>query len=144
MSHADVALADVPVVGADVLGKTLVLVAELLGRRGHAGHEYVHVTGAAAEHPAGRVGPDLAHVAAPFGAPLNSIAVPPTSRRPPPLLLLALVTAIAPVALHILVPALPLLATVFDASPGAVQPVLTLFLTGIAAGQLIYGPVSDR
>jgi MFS transporter, DHA1 family, multidrug resistance protein len=80
----------------------------------------------------------------------NSIAVtstttaPPMTRRPPPLVVLALVTAIAPVALHMLVPALPLLAAGFDAPPGAVQPVLTLFLVGIAVGQLIYGPVSDR
>jgi MFS transporter, DHA1 family, multidrug resistance protein len=66
------------------------------------------------------------------------------TRRPPPLVLLALVTAIAPVALHMLVPALPLLGAAFDAPPGAVQPVLTLFLAGIAAGQLVYGPISDR
>ena len=64
--------------------------------------------------------------------------------RPPPLVLLALVTAIAPVALHMLVPALPLLAVAFDAPSGAVQLVLTLFLAGIAPGQLVYGPVSDR
>src|SRR6516164_6768166 len=62
--------------------------------------------------------------------------------RPPPIALLALVTAIAPAAL--LVPALPLLAVVFDAASGAVQLVLTLFLAGIAAGQLVYGPLSDR
>jgi DHA1 family bicyclomycin/chloramphenicol resistance-like MFS transporter len=67
-----------------------------------------------------------------------------SSPRPPPILVLALVTAIAPAALHMLVPALPLLAVVFDAAPGAVQLVLTLFLAGIAAGQLVYGPVSDR
>ena len=64
--------------------------------------------------------------------------------RPPPIALLALVTAIAPAALHMLVPALPLLAVVFDAASGAVQLVLTLFLAGIAAGQLVYGPFSDR
>ena len=63
---------------------------------------------------------------------------------PPPIALLALVTAIAPAALHMLVPALPLLAAVFDAPSGAVQLVLTLFLAGIAAGQLVYGPLSDR
>jgi MFS transporter, DHA1 family, multidrug resistance protein len=67
-----------------------------------------------------------------------------TSRRGPPLLLLALVTAIAPAALHILVPALPNLAAIFGAAPGAVQLVLTLFLAGIAVGQLVYGPASDR
>jgi len=43
-----------------------------------------------------------------------------------------------------LVPALPLFAAVFAAPAGAVQLVLTLFLAGIAAGQLVYGPVSDR
>jgi MFS transporter, DHA1 family, multidrug resistance protein len=66
------------------------------------------------------------------------------TRRRPPLVLLALVTAIAPASLHILVPALPGLAAVFSAAPGDVQLVLTLFLGGIAAGQLVYGPVSDR
>jgi DHA1 family bicyclomycin/chloramphenicol resistance-like MFS transporter len=64
--------------------------------------------------------------------------------RAPPLIILALVTAIAPAALHMLVPALPLLAMVFAAPAGAVQLALTLFLAGIAAGQLVYGPVSDR
>jgi len=62
----------------------------------------------------------------------------------PPVALLALVTAIAPAALHVLVPAFPLLATDFDAAPAGVQLVLTLFLIGIATGQLVYGPVSDR
>jgi len=69
---------------------------------------------------------------------------PSSKRSAPPLSLLAGVTAVAPASLHILVPALPVLAAVFDAPPGAVQLVLTLFLSGIAAGQLVYGPVSDR
>jgi MFS transporter, DHA1 family, multidrug resistance protein len=42
------------------------------------------------------------------------------------------------------VPSLPLLAAVFAAPAGAVQLILTLFLAGIAVGQLVYGPVSDR
>ncbi|MBV8118782.1 MAG: multidrug effflux MFS transporter [Alphaproteobacteria bacterium] len=66
------------------------------------------------------------------------------THRAPPLVLLALVTALAPATLHILVPALPMLAAAFDAAPGAVQLVLTLFLAGIAVGQLVYGPASDR
>ena len=65
-------------------------------------------------------------------------------RSRPPLALLVLVTATAPAALHILVPSLPLLATVFHAPAARVQLVLTLFLAGIAVGQLVYGPVSDR
>ena len=71
-------------------------------------------------------------------------ASPVVTRRGAPLVLLALVTALAPAALHMLVPALPMLGLVFDAAPGAVQLVLTLFLAGIAVGQLVYGPVSDR
>ena len=67
-----------------------------------------------------------------------------SSPRPPPILVLALVTAITPAALYMLVASLPVLAMVFDAAPGAVQLVLTLFLAGITAGQLVYGPVSDR
>jgi len=59
--------------------------------------------------------------------------------RAAPIALLALVTAIAPAALHMLVPALPLLAAVFLAAPAGVQLVLTLFLAGIASGQIASG-----
>jgi DHA1 family bicyclomycin/chloramphenicol resistance-like MFS transporter len=55
-----------------------------------------------------------------------------------------MVAAIAPAALHMLVPSFPLLAKVFDEPPAHVQLTLTLFLVGIAVGQLVYGPVSDR
>ena len=65
------------------------------------------------------------------------------SRRAP-LGLLVAVAAIAPAALHMPVPSLPLLAAVFAAPAGTVQLVLTLFLAGIAVGQLVYGPISDR
>src|ERR1700736_4110762 len=65
------------------------------------------------------------------------------SRRAP-LGLLVAVAAIAPAALHMPVPSLPLLATVFAAPAGTVQLVLTLFLAGIAVGQLVYGPASAR
>src|SRR6201993_727734 len=68
---------------------------------------------------------------------------PSMSRGAPPALLIV-VAAIAPAALHMPVPSLPLLAAVFTAPAGTVQLVLTLFLAGIAVGQLVYGPVSDR
>src|ERR1700757_4970173 len=68
---------------------------------------------------------------------------PSMSRGAPPALLIV-VAAIAPAALHMPVPSLPLLAAVFTAPAGTVQLVLTLFLPGIPVGQLVYGPVSDR
>jgi DHA1 family bicyclomycin/chloramphenicol resistance-like MFS transporter len=58
--------------------------------------------------------------------------------------LLAAVTAIGFAALHMVVPVLPLLATVFGRGPAQVQLVLTLYFGGIAGGQLFYGPLSDR
>src|SRR5690348_15213524 len=42
------------------------------------------------------------------------------------------------------VPVLPLLATVFGRGATEAQLVLTLYFIGIATGQLVYGPVSDR
>lgn len=62
----------------------------------------------------------------------------------PPLALLAVATAIGFAALHMIVPVLPLLAVVFDRGATEVQLVLTLYFIGIATGQLVYGPVSDR
>ena len=52
--------------------------------------------------------------------------------------------ALAFCALHMVVPALPLLVAVFTDTPAHVQLVVSLYLAGIGAGQLIYGPVSDR
>jgi DHA1 family bicyclomycin/chloramphenicol resistance-like MFS transporter len=67
-----------------------------------------------------------------------------SGRPAPSLALLAAITALAFCALHIVVPALPLLAGVFDDTPARVQLVLTLYLAGIAGGRLVYGPLSDR
>jgi MFS transporter, DHA1 family, multidrug resistance protein len=68
----------------------------------------------------------------------------PGVARPPPLALIAAATALGFCALHMVVPTLPLLARVFDRGAAEVQLVLTLYFLGIAGGQLIYGPVSDR
>jgi MFS transporter, DHA1 family, multidrug resistance protein len=69
---------------------------------------------------------------------------PKTVRRPPPLSLIAAATGLGFCALHMIVPALPVLARVFESGAARVQLVLTLYFLGIAGGQLVYGPVSDR
>lgn len=61
-----------------------------------------------------------------------------------PFWLLVAVTASGTLAMHILVPVLPLAARELRVSAGAIQLAITLYLFGIAGGQLLYGPVSDR
>src|ERR1700746_626987 len=61
-----------------------------------------------------------------------------------PLGLLVAVAAIAPAALHMPVTSVPPRGAGVTAPAGMVQRVVTLFLPGIAVGQLVYGPVSDR
>jgi DHA1 family bicyclomycin/chloramphenicol resistance-like MFS transporter len=60
------------------------------------------------------------------------------------LLLLIAMTAIGPMALNILTPAVPGLAVTLAAEPAAVQLTLSLYLLGLAAAQLVMGPLSDR
>jgi DHA1 family bicyclomycin/chloramphenicol resistance-like MFS transporter len=67
-----------------------------------------------------------------------------SKRRLAPFWLLAAVTATGTLAMHILIPVLPLAAADFSVSRRAIQQAITLYLFGIAGGQLLYGPVSDR
>jgi len=62
----------------------------------------------------------------------------------PSLALLSAIMVLAFCGLHMVVPALPLLVGVFADTPAHVQLVVSLYLAGIGAGQLVYGPVSDR
>src|SRR5208282_6109061 len=61
-----------------------------------------------------------------------------------PFWILVTVTATGTLAMHILVPVLPLVAADFGVSRGTIQLAITLYLFGIAGGQLLYGPVSDK
>jgi DHA1 family bicyclomycin/chloramphenicol resistance-like MFS transporter len=47
-------------------------------------------------------------------------------------------------SLNILVPAIPGLVTKFAADPASVQLAVSLYLMGLAAAQLVFGPLSDR
>lgn len=57
---------------------------------------------------------------------------------------LALLTAIAPLATDMYLPAFPQLARDLGTSASAVQLSLTTFMVGLALGQLVIGPLSDQ
>jgi len=60
------------------------------------------------------------------------------------ILVLGALTAVAALSIHMYLPAFPAIAQDLGASPGAVQTTLAVFLIGLAIGQLILGPLSDR
>ncbi|GAA3153047.1 multidrug effflux MFS transporter [Planomonospora alba] len=62
----------------------------------------------------------------------------------PLLLVLALLSALAPFATDMYLPAFTALAADMRTTAPAVQLTLTAFLIGLAAGQLLIGPLSDR
>ncbi len=57
--------------------------------------------------------------------------------------ILGLLSAFAPLAIDMYLPALPALATDLGASPSEVQLTLTAVFVGLALGQILAGPVSD-
>lgn len=62
----------------------------------------------------------------------------------PLLIVLASLAAVAPVSTDLYLPGFPAMAQELDASASAVQLTLTTFLVGLAVGQLVMGPISDR
>jgi DHA1 family bicyclomycin/chloramphenicol resistance-like MFS transporter len=60
------------------------------------------------------------------------------------LMLLVVMTGIAPISLYMLVPALPVLAKTFDSSISLAQMTVSMYMVGIACSQLIMGPLSDK
>src|SRR5215470_9370623 len=84
------------------------------------------------------------------GARMHGVIKPPpasdsniaTSRLM--LMLLVVMTGVAPISLYMLVPALPVLATTFNSSISLAQMTVSLYMVGIACSQLIMGPLSDR
>jgi DHA1 family bicyclomycin/chloramphenicol resistance-like MFS transporter len=66
------------------------------------------------------------------------------ARRAVPLWLLGLFTFCGTVGMHIFVPALPAAAIDLHATPAALELTISLYILGLAVGQLVYGPASDR
>lgn len=60
------------------------------------------------------------------------------------ILLLALLTALGPLSIDMYLPALPLMAEDFGVSTQRVANSLPAYFLGLALGQLVYGPLSDR
>jgi DHA1 family bicyclomycin/chloramphenicol resistance-like MFS transporter len=58
--------------------------------------------------------------------------------------LLALLTAIGPLSVDLYLPSLPAISAALVASPAAVGLTISFYLIGFAAGQIAYGPLSDR
>ena len=74
-------------------------------------------------------------------APAPSQAEP---KRIPPLWLLALLTLSGTLGMHIFAPALPIAARDLGVGAGIMQMTISLYIVGLAVGQLVYGPLSDR
>ncbi len=66
------------------------------------------------------------------------------NRRHVPLWMLAMFALSATLGMHIFVPALPNAAADLKSSPGALQLTISLYIAGLAIGQLVYGPLADR
>src|SRR5690348_10839010 len=58
--------------------------------------------------------------------------------------LLALLTALGPLAVDMYLPSFPDIARLLAASPATVQLTLSLYMVSYAIGQIVYGPLSDR
>ena len=58
--------------------------------------------------------------------------------------LVVAITACGTLGMHLIIPALPDTARALGVSAGTIQLTITLYLIGLAIGQLAYGPVSDR
>lgn len=72
-------------------------------------------------------------------------ASPVHSLRPakPPIWLLVLITLSGTLAMHLFVPALADAAHTFGASRAQMQTTISVYIIGLATGQLVYGPLSD-
>jgi len=64
-------------------------------------------------------------------------------RARPPIWLLVLITISGTLAMHMFVPALPDAARALGVSSAAMQMTISVYILGLAGGQLVYGPLSD-
>jgi DHA1 family bicyclomycin/chloramphenicol resistance-like MFS transporter len=73
--------------------------------------------------------------------------MPPLPSRPSTArlaIILGILSAFGPLSIDMYLPGLPAIARDFSVDTAAAQQTLAVFFIGLAVGQLIYGPVSDR
>ena len=76
---------------------------------------------------------------------MRFLTTPPVGQRATaPFLLLVALTACGTMGMHVIIPALPATARALHMSISTTQLTITLYLIGLAVGQLFYGPVSDQ
>lgn len=68
----------------------------------------------------------------------------PLKSHLPLLLILGSVTAFGPLSIDMYLPAFPAIAREFNTSISTIELTLAVFFMGLAAGQMIYGPLADR
>jgi DHA1 family bicyclomycin/chloramphenicol resistance-like MFS transporter len=73
--------------------------------------------------------------------PVHEVQSAPATRL---ILVLGAIMALGPLSIDMYLPSLPALALVFDASEAQVRFTLGIYLAGLAVGQLVYGPITDR
>lgn len=59
-------------------------------------------------------------------------------------IILGILTAFGPLSIDMYLPGLPAIAREFGVETAAAQQTLSIFFVGLALGQMIYGPISDR
>lgn len=74
----------------------------------------------------------------------STLSAPVQTSRRGLIPLLGALTAIGPMSIDMYLPSLPTIGKDLAASTASVQLTLALFFVGLALGQLIYGPLSDR
>jgi DHA1 family bicyclomycin/chloramphenicol resistance-like MFS transporter len=60
------------------------------------------------------------------------------------IVMLGLISALGPLSIDLYLPSLPAIGAALDADMGAVQMTVSAYFIGLALGQLVYGPITDR
>lgn len=74
----------------------------------------------------------------------TAAAAAPVSRPLVPIWVLGALTLTGSLAMHVFVPALPGAAAQFGASTARMEMTISVYILGMAIGQLLYGPLSDH